>query len=177
MSKYLSMRKGEVRDIDNTLAETLIAAGVAEQYNLIEPTGKITITKNGNDIDVAQYAKADVNVSGGLETCTVILTITNTHNYEVTSKLNVIATQDSVIGNFVLTADGADDSVTINLNGFPASNPATIPVAVKNQFLRTGIGSGFDYVSGSGDVTYSGGMCLITGDCSITLDLRQGDFS
>jgi len=29
------------------------------------PTGKITITENGTNIDVAQYAKADVNVSGG----------------------------------------------------------------------------------------------------------------
>lgn len=31
----------------------------------ITPTGKITITENGTDIDVAQYALADVNVSGG----------------------------------------------------------------------------------------------------------------
>lgn len=30
----------------------------------ITPTGKITITENGTDIDVAQYALADVNVSG-----------------------------------------------------------------------------------------------------------------
>lgn len=29
------------------------------------PTGKITITGNGTDIDIAQYALADVNVSGG----------------------------------------------------------------------------------------------------------------
>jgi len=31
----------------------------------ITPTGKITITENGTDIDVSQYALADVNVSGG----------------------------------------------------------------------------------------------------------------
>ncbi len=65
MSRFLSMRKGEIRDVDNDLAEKLIADGVAEEYTLIEPTGKITITENGNDIDVAQYAKADVNVAGG----------------------------------------------------------------------------------------------------------------
>lgn len=29
------------------------------------PTGKITITENGTNIDIAQYAKADVNVAGG----------------------------------------------------------------------------------------------------------------
>lgn len=31
----------------------------------ITPSGKITITDNGTDIDVSQYALADVNVSGG----------------------------------------------------------------------------------------------------------------
>ena len=62
MSKYLSMRKGEVRDVEDSLAEKLIADGVAEQYNLIEPTGKITITENGSNIDVAQYAEADVAI-------------------------------------------------------------------------------------------------------------------
>lgn len=72
MSKYLSMRKGEIRDVEDSLAEKLIADGVAEQYNLIEPTGKITITENGSDIDVAQYAKADVNVSGSLTTDSIL---------------------------------------------------------------------------------------------------------
>ena len=30
-----------------------------------QPSGKITITENGTDIDVSEYATADVNVSGG----------------------------------------------------------------------------------------------------------------
>ena len=32
-----------------------------------QPTGKITITENGTDIDVSSYATADVSVSGGTE--------------------------------------------------------------------------------------------------------------
>ena len=32
---------------------------------IVTPSGKITITENGTDIDVAQYALADVNVEGG----------------------------------------------------------------------------------------------------------------
>ena len=32
---------------------------------IVTPSGKITITENGTDIDVAQYATADVNVEGG----------------------------------------------------------------------------------------------------------------
>lgn len=33
--------------------------------NVPQPSGKITITENGTDIDVSSYATADVNVSGG----------------------------------------------------------------------------------------------------------------
>ena len=32
---------------------------------VVTPSGKITITENGTDIDIAQYATADVNVEGG----------------------------------------------------------------------------------------------------------------
>ena len=32
---------------------------------VVTPSGKITITENGTDIDIAQYALADVNVEGG----------------------------------------------------------------------------------------------------------------
>lgn len=37
----------------------------AIDFNLLMPTGTKTITENGTDIDVASYAKVDVNVSGG----------------------------------------------------------------------------------------------------------------
>lgn len=63
--ELVSPRKGEILEVPEETAEALIADGVAEEYTLVEPTGKITITENGTDIDVAQYAKADVNVSGG----------------------------------------------------------------------------------------------------------------
>lgn len=34
-----------------------------EEYILVHPTGTKTITENGTGIDVAEYAKVDVNVS------------------------------------------------------------------------------------------------------------------
>lgn len=37
----------------------------AIDFNLLMPTGTKTITANGSNIDVANYAKVDVNVSGG----------------------------------------------------------------------------------------------------------------
>ena len=78
MSRFLSLRKGEVKDLDNFLANKLIEDGLASEYNLIEPTGKITITENGSDIDVAQYAKADVNVSGGATPNSLLTISSNT---------------------------------------------------------------------------------------------------
>lgn len=52
----------QIADVDSDLASAFITAGLAEQYKLLEPTGKITITQNGTGIDVAQYATADVSV-------------------------------------------------------------------------------------------------------------------
>ena len=53
---------GEVATVTDTIGEALISAGLAEAYTLLTPTGKKTITANGTDIDVAQYAKVDVSV-------------------------------------------------------------------------------------------------------------------
>ena len=57
-----SIAFGAIADLDSTLANGLISAGLAEAYTLITPTGSKSITANANDIDVAQYAKANVNV-------------------------------------------------------------------------------------------------------------------
>lgn len=47
-----------------------------------QPTGKITIEENGTNIDIAQYATADVTVSGGVETYTYEL-------YDLTEEENL----------------------------------------------------------------------------------------
>ena len=66
--EYFSPRKGEIIEVSDDQAEEYIAEGMAEAYTLVEPTGKITITENGTDIDVAQYAKADVDVDAAPKT-------------------------------------------------------------------------------------------------------------
>ena len=58
-----SIAHGAIASVDDTLGASLISAGLAEAYTLISPTGAKTITENGTDIDVAQYATVDVNVS------------------------------------------------------------------------------------------------------------------
>lgn len=52
--------------LDTTIpVSALTYNGTPMTLSGIIPSGKITITANGTDIDVSQYATADVNVSGG----------------------------------------------------------------------------------------------------------------
>lgn len=53
---------GQVVTVGDTLGNSLIADGLAKEFTLITPTGTKSITANGEDIDVTQYAKANVNV-------------------------------------------------------------------------------------------------------------------
>lgn len=77
----MSIAAGAVASVDDSLAADFIADGLAEAYTLITPTGTKSITANGNDIDVATYAKANVAVpepAGNIE-------ITSTASVDVKS--------------------------------------------------------------------------------------------
>lgn len=52
----------QVAEVTTELGNSFISAGYAEAYTLVEPTGTKSITENGENIDVSQYAAADVNV-------------------------------------------------------------------------------------------------------------------
>lgn len=61
--KWLDLDKQnivELQSVDGVLDSLKVNGSEIET-----PSGKITITENGTDIDVAQYALADVNVEGG----------------------------------------------------------------------------------------------------------------
>ena len=77
-----SYGKGEIADIDSTLATSFINAGLATAYTLITPTGKKSITENGTGIDVASYATADVAVPNP---STGKVNITSTAEVDVTN--------------------------------------------------------------------------------------------
>lgn len=74
--KWLDLDKQnivELQSVDGVL-DTLKVNG----SEIVTPSGKITITENGTNIDIAQYALADVNVEGGggsSDLSTAIMTI------------------------------------------------------------------------------------------------------
>lgn len=59
---FFSPSSGAVFETTSETGAEMISQGLVEEYTLITPTGTKTITANGTDIDVAQYAKADVAV-------------------------------------------------------------------------------------------------------------------
>ena len=81
-----SVACGAVIEVESTEGNQLITDGLAEEYTLVNPTGTKSITANANDIDVAEYAKANVNVPqpSGSETITVNGT------YDITNKAEVV---------------------------------------------------------------------------------------
>lgn len=77
-----SIACGAVATVTDEIGASLISDGYAEEYTLITPTGTKTITENGENIDVAQYAKATVNVPNP---STGKLEITGTAEVDVTA--------------------------------------------------------------------------------------------
>lgn len=78
--KLTSIAYGGVAEFSNAIASQLITDGLAEEYTTLSPTGTKDIIRNDEGIDVAEYAKVNVNVptSGGGSDVSVI-TIPVTH--------------------------------------------------------------------------------------------------
>ena len=80
------MTKDEImKYVMNTPGNTNVSVlgPMVDAVSGVTPTGKITITENGSDIDVAQYAKADVNVQGEPTYNPQTVTITNSSSASV----------------------------------------------------------------------------------------------
>lgn len=75
--KWLDLDKQnivELQSVDGVLDSMKVNGS-----EFVTPSGKITITENGTDFDIAQYALADVNVEGGggsSDTITVTMSFT-----------------------------------------------------------------------------------------------------
>ena len=99
-----SVACGAVIEVTDAEGASLISDGMAEAYTLISPTGTKSITENGTDIDVAEYAKANVSVPNP---STGKVEITGTAEVDVTN----YASAQVVDAN--LTAENIKKDVTI----------------------------------------------------------------
>lgn len=66
-----SVAKGSILTVTDEVGAQLISDGLADEYTLITPTGTKSITANGEGIDVAQYASANVAVPGPTGSTTI----------------------------------------------------------------------------------------------------------
>ena len=84
---------GEIFTVTSDEATTMKAAGLVEDYELIDPTGTKAITKNGS-YDVTQYETATVDVD--------VLTIT----YNANGGTGTVAAAHVAAGDSVSLSDG-----------------------------------------------------------------------
>lgn len=121
----------------------------------VEPTGTIEITENG-EVDVTQYAKADVNVEssgGGLQTAT--LTVVNNANTGVQLEVpNIIEYE----GDKVLLANAAAEK--------SSTSSFDVPMVGKTACVVMSEGVS---VSASGDIDGEDGEYYMTGDATLTV--------
>ena len=133
-NNYLSMYVGEIKEVDAGLADKLISEGLAEEYNLIEPTGEIEITENG-DFNVANYATAHVDVASAPDYQTVTVNVTGDPKFAGSATNSCIE---------CIPSDGSNMTETFVLTRGETHAPITV-----NAFKRH-------------DLTYAEGFILIT---------------
>lgn len=103
--EFFSPANGAIFEATDAAGAEMIAQGLAEEYLLITPTGTKTITENGTDIDVAQYAKADVAVpepTGNIE-----LTENGT-NIDIADYATATVAVPQPTGNVEITENGTN---------------------------------------------------------------------
>lgn len=141
------------------------------------PTGKITITENGTDIDVAQYATADVAVEGGATVAKAEITVNLLVDGEPASEefLETI-TETKIIADFV---DSNENSWSLDDETY-FLEPFTIDIYDQEAGVKitafTLTDNDYTYhttnVSVTGDITFSsgfGGGWVVKGNGTITI--------
>lgn len=131
----------------------------------ITPTGTIEITQNGTGIDVAQYAYADVSVSGGqpnLQNKTVTPTeseqsITADTGYDGLGTVTVEAIDSEYIGSDV----PRESSTDLTVSGGTVTAPAGYYASSASKSVATGTATAPSSISGT-SATVSTGTNTLT---------------
>ena len=163
----------EIKEL--TATENKVYQKDGEVYNKVtvnvpSPTGKITITENGTDIDIAQYATADVNVEGGggsSDFSTAKMTVIN--NKEWTIQVNdcpVASVEDEMLfGGFSVNANRQSVFDVIIYKGYAHIFEMVTGVSIDTPVdLETEAS-----LSGNAEYDAEDGLIDITGDCTITI--------
>ena len=116
--EFFSPENGAIFEATDAAGAEMIAQGLVEEYLLITPTGTKTITENGTDIDVAQYAKADVAVPEP------------TDNIELTQNGTGIDIADYATATVAVPEPTGNIEITENGTNIDVAQYATASVAV-----------------------------------------------
>lgn len=112
----------------------------------VAPSGTIEITENGEGIDVAQYAYADVNVSGGGSTAYKVYIFAQDYS-------NLKFVYGSGDGVAVETDDLVDATLTIEGNDYPVKAfPEDIPAGEIIRNMTVGISCALSLLDDNYDV-------------------------
>lgn len=157
--KWLDLDKQnivELQSVDGVLDSMKVNGS-----EIVTPSGKITITENGTDIDIAQYATADVAVEGGggsSDFSTVEVTIYNNSG------------DDNVTVSAVCINNDKLENIFLGITGY--SNNKIYAVLYKGESAGIDISHGTSVISISGDITYDEEtfMYYATGDCTISFN-------
>ena len=152
--KWLDLDKQnivELQSVDGVLDSLKVNGSEIET-----PSGKITISENGTDIDVAQYALADVNVEGGggsSDFSTAEVTVVNT-----AEDIEIHPYLPAIINN----------ALTTNITVLESTSESFTVVLYKNSVVVEGP-LGLD-VETSGNASFDSdtNQLTITGDCTLT---------
>lgn len=139
VNKALDVLADVLADSDVQVPQTNAGAILAlAQYasGMVKPEGTITITENGTGIDVAQYAAADVSVSGGGST--VELTIYEVYNDQPLSTAYFTA-EDSSGNQLTVTPHTNEDGSWFTVEAVAGN------IVVLNNIENSGYN--FDYQS------------------------------
>lgn len=131
---------------------------------MVKPEGTIAITENGEGIDVAQYATADVSVSGGGGSSD----LTTAHVTVMAGTVSETFEADAFNVCTFLETEGTAASVTAPIMGDdPVESLEFDAILYKGA---AALSTYLPVASTSGGITdYGDGHFFVTGDCTITL--------
>ena len=138
-----------------------------EEEGITAPTGRISITENGT-VDVAQYASADVEVSGGSSRFSFAqITIVANDNEQSIGEVTLTGVNPNAAGYAFWTEYGGYGAL-LSVASVGAGETSTATVLLIDGGAEFDVDGENAVVTGNAE--YDSGIVIITGDCTLTAD-------